>query len=982
MGCQSGAAFSRVAVVNRGEPAMRLINAVREWNAEGRQPLRVIALYAAADRRATFVREADEALMIGPDPDSGEDTGALSASPYLDFAELERALVKCRADAVWPGWGFVSEKAELAELCDRLGIIFIGPPAEVMRRLGDKIESKRLAERAGVSLAACSGPVTSLSEARAQAKSIGYPLTIKATGGDGGDGTRLVGSPDDLDEAFERASSEASKSAGDPTVFLERAISGGRHVEVQVVADAAGTVWTLGVRDCSVRRRDQKVIEESASTALDAEQERRLRVHAAELMRAAGYAGAGTVGFRYQPDERLLSFLEVIPRLQVEHPVSEVTTGVDIVKLQLHIAAGGTLAEIAAADPPTLGHAIEVRLTAEDPERGFAPAPGLIEYLALPAGPGIRVDAAVAERDVISPQADSMIAKVIALGRDRSEARARLSRALKQTATVIRGGTTNKAFLLDLLDRPEFVSGEFDATWLDTMIADGYRPPRRVDVALLAAAFYAYEAHESRQQAHLFASAARGRPETGHETWHQLDIRADGEAYRLRVARPRLHRYHVELDGLAVEADIERSGRFELTLGVGGQAFHVLCVAQGADYLIEVDGAAHRISRYEAGLVRAPAPAMVAAIPVQAGDEVAEGDVVVVVESMKLETALRAPVAGRVTEVIADVNTQVESGAKLVRIEQDPERGPAWAHWTQEIQGSATRDGGGRASLAALADPANTDGDPAALAAGALAALRCLVLGFDVDEEEVARQVRRLDAARAGLPADDRRVLAGEISVLQIFADLCALWRNRRVCAIREGRAISTPAASLLSDAEGAHNAQEYLHAFLRSRDADAEGLPGSFRMRLRRTLAHYGITDLEPSLDLGPALYRIFLAHRRAAAHVPVVSELLQWRLCHPGSLSGEVRDGYRRVVDQLVGATELRYPAIGDLARQVRYRCFEVPLIAAERVRAQQQVRAELDRLSADPRPGQPRSTPSSPPESRSWESSPSGITRSCSR
>ena len=725
MGRQSGAAFSRVAVVNRGEPALRLINAVREWNAEGRQPLRVIALYAAADRRATFVREADEALMIGPDPDSGEDTGALSASPYLDFAELERALVKCRADAVWPGWGFVSEKTELAELCDRLGIIFIGPPAEVMRRLGDKIESKRLAERAGVP---------------------------------------------------------------------EHAISGGRHVEVQVVADAAGTVWTLGVRDCSVRRQDQKVIEESASTALDAEQERRLRVHAAELMRAAGYASAGTVGFRYQPDERLLSFLEVSPRLEAEHPVSEVTTGVDIVKLQLHIAAGGTLAEIAAADPPTLGHAIEVRLTAEDPERGFAPAPGLIEYLSLPAGPGIRVDAAVAEGDVISPQADSMIAKVIALGRDRSEARARLSRALRQTATVIRGGTTNKAFLLDLLDRPEFVSGEFDATWLDTMIADGYRPPRRVDVALLAAAFDAYEAHESRQQAHLFASAARGRPETGHETWHQLDVRTDGEAYRLRVARPRLHRYHVELDGRAVEADIERSGRFELTLGVGGQAFHVLCVAQGADYLIEVDGAVHRISRYEAGLVRAPAPAMVVAIPVQAGDEVAEGHVVAVVESMKLETALRAPVAGRVTEVIVDVNTQVESGAKLVRIEQDPERGPAGAHWTQEIQGSATRDGGGRASLAALADPANTDGDPAALAADALAALRCLVLGFDVDEEEVARQVRRLDAARAGLPADDRRVLAGEISVLQIFADLCALWRNRRVCGDPGGSGTSTAA--------------------------------------------------------------------------------------------------------------------------------------------------------------------------------------------
>ena len=384
MSLVSKGAFSRVAIVNRGEPAMRLINAVREWNAEGRPALRVIAVYTAADRRATFVREADEAVLIGPDPKS--DAGAAFAgSPYLDYAELERALLACRADAVWPGWGFVSEKAEFAELCDRLGITFIGPPAEVMRRLGDKIESKLLAEQAGVPLAPWSGgPVADLAAARAQAESIGYPLMVKATAGGGGRGIRLVESPEQLDEAFERASSEASKTAGDATVFLERAIRGGRHVEVQVVADAEGTVWTLGVRDCSVQRRNQKVIEESASTVLDAEQEKLLRSHAAELVRAAGYVNAGTVEFLYEPRQRLLSFLEVNTRLQVEHPVTEVTTGVDIVKLQLHIAAGGTLAEVGPAEPPANGHAIEARLTAEDPERDFAPAPGLIEHLALP----------------------------------------------------------------------------------------------------------------------------------------------------------------------------------------------------------------------------------------------------------------------------------------------------------------------------------------------------------------------------------------------------------------------------------------------------------------------------------------------------------------------------------------------------------------------------------------------------------------------
>ena len=409
------------------------------------------------------------------------------------------------------------------------------------------------------------------------------------------------------------------------------------------------------------------------------------------------------------------------------------------------------------------------------------------------------------------------------------------------------------------------------------MMADGYAPPRRVDVALLATAFEAYEAHARRQQDRLFTSAERGRPEVGHETRHQVDVRVGGEAYRLRVSRSRPDRYHVELDGRSVEVDVERSGRFELRLGVGGQTFDVLSVAQGPDYLVEVDGAVHRISGGEAGLVRAPAPAMVVAIPVAAGDEVAEGDVVAVVESMKLETALRAPVAGRVAEVFADVNTQVESGAKLLRIEP--------ARRTRRGGGREPGSHGVRADLGALAGAAAAERDPAATAADALVALRSLVLGFDIDEAEARRQLQRLAAARAELPADDPQLLAGEAEILQIFADVSALWRNRRV----PGESQADDEAAV--DAEAARNPQEYMHAYLRSRDADAEGLPESFRIKLRRTLAHYGITDLEPSPELDPALYRIFLAHRRAAAHVPVVSELLQWRLRHPESLPGPAR-------------------------------------------------------------------------------------------
>ena len=598
-------AFRRVAIVNRGEPAMRLINAVREWNAQGLAPLRTIAIYTAVDHSAMFVREADEAVLLGPD-----DPEHLGPSPYLDYAELRRALSVARADAVWPGWGFVSEKSDFARLCRDMDIVFVGPSPEVMERLGDKIASKLLAEEVGVPMAAWSnGPVADLDAAREHAERIGYPLMIKATAGGGGRGIRKVEGPGDLAEAFERASSEAAKTAGDDTVFLERAISGGRHVEVQVVADATGDVWTLGVRDCSVQRRNQKVIEESASTALSADQEQLLRSSAAALVKAAGYVNAGTVEFLYEPRERLLSFLEVNTRLQVEHCVTEATTGVDIVKLQLHVAGGGKLAEIAPETPSERGHAIEARLTAEDPEQGFAPAPGHIEHLNLPAGPGVRVDTGVATGDVIPPQFDAMIAKIIAWGRDRDEARARLSRALRQTAVVIDGGTTNKAFLLDLLDRPEVRDGELDTTWLDTMMANGYAPPRRTDVALLAAAIEAQDAHVARQRARLFASAERGRPEVGHDTWHQVDVRVGGESYRLRVAQSRGTRYHVELDGKAVDVEAERTGRFERKLIVGDTTFAVLSAPQGNDYLVEVDGTVHRISGGEAGMVRAPAPA-------------------------------------------------------------------------------------------------------------------------------------------------------------------------------------------------------------------------------------------------------------------------------------------------------------------------------------------------------------------------------------
>ena len=447
---------SRIAVVNRGEAAVRLIRAVRELNAEYGCGITTIALHTDAERRAMFVRQADEAVTL---------RRTSAGIVYLDHAELERALLESKADAVWVGWGFVAEDIAFAELCARLKLTFIGPPPAAMRTLGDKVEAKLLAEKVGVPLAPWSGgPVETREDARRHAEAIGYPLIIKARSGGGGRGIRKVYAPDELEVALERTQGEAERSFGDPVVFLERLVTDARHVEVQIIADNHGNVWAPGVRDCSIQRRNQKVIEESSSPLLTKEQADHLRGVSAELVRAAGYRGAGTVEYLYQPDQKVFTFLEVNTRLQVEHPITEVTTGLDLVKLQIFVASGGVLD---GECPPEWGHAVEARLNAEDADNDFAPAPGTVRLLKFPLGSGIRVDTGIAQGDVIPPDYDSMVAKVIAWGRDRNEALARLRTALRETTVVIDGGTTNKSFLLDLLDRDEVISASADTGWLD-----------------------------------------------------------------------------------------------------------------------------------------------------------------------------------------------------------------------------------------------------------------------------------------------------------------------------------------------------------------------------------------------------------------------------------------------------------------------------------------------------------------------------------
>ena len=904
--------FDRVAIVNRGEAAMRFIRAAREMAVEQDRPLTSIALYTAAERNAMFVREADEAVLM---TSNGQD-------PYLDYAVLERALRDSMAEAVWVGWGFVSEDPGFADLVADLGLVFIGPSGAVMRRLGDKIGAKRLAEEAGVPVARWSGgPVTSLAEARRHARAIGYPLMLKAAAGGGGRGIRRVDRASGLAAAFQSARREAASSFGDDTLLMEQMITGGRHVEVQIVADGAGGVWPVGIRDCTVQRRHQKIIEESASTALDPKGEERARAAAVALARASGYHGAASVEFLYQPESDQLVFLEVNTRLQVEHSVTEVTTGVDLVKMQIHLARGGVL----GGDPPApRGHAIEVRLNAEDPERDFTPAPGTVEYLAWASGPGVRIETGLAQGEVIPAEFDSMIAKVIGHGRDRAEARARLLRALAETTVVIRGGTTNKSFLVRLLEHPDVIDGRFDTTWLDRLMSGDQHPPAELRaVALSVAAIDAYDRNRRAARERFFLAAARGRPQTDIEVGHRADLSVDGESYQVDVYQIGARTYRLVVDGSRADVTIESSGPFERRLSAGGGQHRVVSVRHGIETLVEVDGRPYRISADDGGMVRAPSTGVLVHVAVRQGDEVAAGDRLAILESMKMEVALRAPTGGRVREVLTAVGAPVDAGSPLFRIETKP---PGIA-----VAGAARRAG---FTALAAAEP----GSPAAGVAAALAEMGNKVLGYDYSDPEAGRIVAAYWRQRAELPPDDAGALRGELSVLNAFVDVVVLSRNRRT-GTDEGP-------------EAVHSPGEFFHAFLETMDATRAGLPPGFVTRLRDAVAGYGVDGLDRTPALEDALLWMFLAQQRNATLLPAVLAILGFHLDHI-EVPADLRHDEHETLDRLILACQLRHPVVGTLARSVRFRLFDGPMIKARQDEILAGMRARLSVLagSADP-------------------------------
>ena len=443
--------MNKILIANRGEIAVRIIRACKEMN------IKTVAIYSEADKDALHTRLADEAICIGP---------ADSRKSYLNMKNIIEAACITGADSIHPGFGFLSENAQFAKICEESNIKFIGPSSKVIELLGNKSNSKEMMKEAGVpTIPGSEGSIKGLKDAITIANKIGYPIMIKAAAGGGGKGIRVVDSADELENAYNIVKQEAKISFNDDELYIEKFVENHRHVEIQILADEHGNVVHLGERDCSIQRNHQKVIEETPSTAIDEKLRNKMGEAAVKAAKAAGYTSCGTVEFLVDKNKNFY-FMEMNTRIQVEHPITEMRTGVDIVKEQIRIAAGEKL-KFKQKEINFKGHSIECRINAENPSKGFRPCPGKITGLNLPGGNGIRVDTAIYDGYTIPANYDSMIAKIIAFGTSRNEAIAKMKRALEEL--VIDGVDTNRDFLFEIIKNPDFIRGDFDTSFISKL---------------------------------------------------------------------------------------------------------------------------------------------------------------------------------------------------------------------------------------------------------------------------------------------------------------------------------------------------------------------------------------------------------------------------------------------------------------------------------------------------------------------------------
>jgi 3-methylcrotonyl-CoA carboxylase alpha subunit len=661
--------FAKILIANRGEIACRVIATAR------RMGIAVAAVYSEADAKARHVALADEAFLIGPAP---------AAESYLRGDRILEAAKRCGAEAIHPGYGFLSENEDFARACAKAGVVFIGPSPESIAAMGDKSAAKRLMEKAGVPLVpGYHGEQQDAAFLAKEAQKIGFPVLIKASAGGGGKGMRIVRKAEEFKAALEGAQREAKASFGDARVLVERYLDRPRHIEVQVFGDTQGHCMSLFERDCSVQRRHQKVLEEAPAPGMSEQRRMEMGEAAVAAARAVDYVGAGTVEFIAEQDGRFY-FMEMNTRLQVEHPVTEMVTGLDLVEWQLRVASGEAL-PLQQLDLQLRGHAIEARLYAEDPDRGFLPQTGTLRHLRFPqATAEVRVDTGVLAGAAITPHYDPMIAKLIAWGEDRPAALARLARALGEVEIV--GLKTNVAFLGRVVRSKAFASADLDTSLIERSREELFPAPPPAPLEALAAAALAelfVEADAARERAR--ASADPHSPWDSVDGWrlnqgshhrfvfaengrrHAVTLEFVGDGYGLRI-------------GEATHALAgERKTDGALRLRLEGRVFDARAVRVGREWHVFADGAACALALEDdlplpedesaPGSLAAPMPGKVIAVLVKAGDKVAKAAPLLILEAMKMEHTIHAPADGTVKAIHFAPGEQVPEGAELITLE-------------------------------------------------------------------------------------------------------------------------------------------------------------------------------------------------------------------------------------------------------------------------------------------------------------------------
>lgn len=940
--------FRRVAVVNRGEPAVRFLRALRDYNVERGTAIEAVALVTDTDVGAPFARLADAVVRLGPALQPDGETG-LMISAYLRHEAVIDALVSAGCDAVWPGWGFIAEDPSFVSLLEARGLVFLGPSAEAMRQLGDKIQSKKLAEKCGVPMADWAEILESQSDQAIceDARKIGFPLMVKASAGGGGRGIRKVSNELELMAAIPQARQEVAKVFGAGGLFMEACVTGARHIEVQLVSDVHHRTIALGVRDCTVQRRNQKILEESPAPNLPSAVTERLCESSCRLATHAGYRSAGTAEFLYDPVTEAACFLEVNSRLQVEHTVTECVTGVDLVHAQIDVARGLplTLSGVDRGDgkaPEPRGWAIQARLCAEDSSRGFAPSPGMLRIFRPPTGPGIRVDSGVEQGTSIAPEFDSMIAKVIGSGASRAQAIARLRRALTELQVVVEDGATNKALLLELLQCPAFTddvgtAAGVDTGWLDRALADRtVAAQKRTFEALILAAIVEQRRRRRADIRAFFAAAQDGIPQDPPSPKPQsIDLCIGGQKASLTVADLGGDRYLVgPADALHV-AVVTFDGEHTGTLQINGERYVVWYAYGRKGIAIEVDGQLCTVEPATGGAVKSPAPAMVVHVNVTTGQAVEVGDRLLTLEAMKLEMPLFATESGVVKRILCAANQQVGVGQTLVHIDAagDTPTVSATDDWPSPHTTPLERlFAGGSPDFAAL-DAA----DPAAAHAAMhdlVTAMRSVLLGFDVSDRFSAGVTRLLggDLDFSSLMHPERWLPV--TSLLHCFADVQALFD--RTLPVSEGGS-TTSAHSLYYEA-------------CRRLSGDHDGAFASIDAPLRAALRWYGLQQIDDSAALRTALWRLHVAHHHPTRRHELCSLLLRTAMrLHEAGVDIAAQTGMHRYLDQIARHANPRFPYVADNARQAEYVLFAQPRYIRRRREISGQLRADLAVIAA---------------------------------